>query len=676
MEYFDESLFDIGFLHSSSGTDSIPITLGSIGSSINAPDNVADTNACAEMPLTMPPVQFHTANHHNQEPYYVNTAPLQTGSCYEERPEGHYARLSELNVSSVTPAEAPTSARSGLNFYVQKAAEQRARSRSRGPETGQRGRSRSARSRQPRSRSRGCSASRDIMALYTNRPVSTCKLREASSSPERDSISHGRRRQSISPETKDNKQKGQSKKVSTTKRSPRGESKPKPQVLSKPANNNNIYSPKSSGVETSPNPSTTGKSSFMTLLEMDVETNAQIEKDLLAANSLKPANIKMMMIAHHAPNTSWACKDEVSVKAGDIVTGIYKQNQWLYIMTESKSVGFVPYAFTKPVKVMNNTKQRGAEPKTITKPVNGILKTSNHGKQKSRKSHPKYSVKVRTAADNDSLSSESSSAYTADDFVYTRNKSHPTKNHADCIVVDTDDIGSPLELSHSVEETGTYCSDSGISDPMSNHSEDLDLLHSPISHDSGVSVPTSTPTYLPTSTPRLPKERIVSVTTELLANSPYNSIKPAKESSEARTRFHGSATISDMPLGPLGARLAKISMGTRNTNKTDHMKLNKKLDSDTQDRARCSSTTPLSLRPEIPKDYNGPRVTVVFDYNGDNQDDLTVHSSDVVTVLNSEDIEWIWVQRRDGKEGFIPRDYVIPLELSAQNRRRVGISLL
>ena len=587
---------------------------------------------------------YHSSRLQNKT-HYVKTES--NTISYEEK-AGHYARLVELSSASRPVTSQGSTAE--LNFYVQKAAEQRARSK--GPE-GQRGRSRSTSRREARSRSRGHSASRDIISLYTNRPVSGNRLRQTSPSPDRTSGIRLSRKQSLSPD-----------RANKTK--------------SKKANNSKIETNINSNRQTSATVTTkttkfgdkmqTDKeTNFMTLLEMDIEKTAAIERELEAANSIKPAAVKMMMMANHSPSSSWTTKDEIAVKVGDNVTGLYKQNEWLYITTNSRQAGFVPYALTKPLKVTNiqKYKENLRLPLPSAKPVTGILKTSNYNKHKQRRTHPKFSVKVRTAADTDSLSSESSSA-TTENFVYTRHKSNGMSSHADCIVIDTDDIPLAFDRTHIGEETSTNCSDSGISDPSSNHSEDMDSLNSPL----GMTDERSVSGFpLHNLTPRLPNERIVSVTTELLTNSPCNSIKNSRIST--KNAYCTSSPISDSPLGPLGARLAQLSVDS----KGDSSKRNS-LNADMKERAKSTGTTPSSLRPEIPKDYNGPRVTVVYDYEGGNQDDLIVHSSDIVTVLNGEDIEWIWVQRRDGKEGFIPREFVIPLDLSIQNRRRVGISLL
>lgn len=615
------------------------MTLGSISSTAGSetasrPESFAGS-PWTDVTLNIPPSP-QTVHSIASEDHYVNidSPKIMNSEYYCEKTESHYARLSQVKSKIGNIRRIEETNTNSLNFYPKVANEQRARSQSRGRESRCRSKSRERPSegRSP-SRGRSASRSRDIMALYTNRPVSNCKLVDRSPSPPRRQnsgrASVSERDSGISFQEKDEDM------------------------------------------------------NFVTLLEMDTEKCAQIEQQLTRANSLKPANIKMMMIASHCPTNDWSAKDEISARAGAIVTGIYKQNEWLFAMTEDRDVGFIPFAYTKPVKVAEQL-QRGRRiaTKKITTPaaekqVTGILKHSSNHKQKSRRSPlPKYSVKVRTVTDTDSLSSDASAAI-MDDFVYTRQQNRIPSPPSTCIIIDTDSNFSPPMLP-TPEEMGTYSSDSGISDPNSNHSDDLDMLHSPSGftfgmhrkvafcdslEDSGIG------SVDKTAKPKAPVERIVSVTTENLGRETPTTGKSRRE------RF---SDISSQPLGPLGARLAKISINHQKQDQSrdsSKPKSNKSaLAKDMKDRAKSSG--PSSLRPEIPKDYGGPRVTVVFDYDGENDDDLVVHASDVVTVLNGEDIEWIWVLRRDGKEGFIPRDYVIPVELSVRNRRQIGVTAL
>lgn len=580
---------------------------------------------------------------------------------YFEKAEGHYARLTDLNIKKTdcsTPT--PDTQSDTLGFYRQKAAEHRSRSRGRNTDDQEnRGRTRSARSSsqpdQARSRSRGRSASRDIMALYTNKQMAERRLREKSTSPERNSVSHlAEHNQRL--------------------KAMYGQMSKKEKSRAWINNQAQHLPTKTSTTTMLDSPLQRPK------LEVDVERIYQIERELLAANSLRPAEVRMVMMATHTPKSGWESKDEVAVKAGELVIARYKQNEWVHVQTRDNCKGFVPYAYAKPVRVITSksadhvvTRQRRKSPlPSSAKPVTGILKTSQSSKQP--RNTQKHSVKVRTSVDNESLSSECSSAY-MDDFVFTRAPNAFTNNNTDCMVFESDELNQKMELPLQGEDTGTYCSDSGISDPSSTHSEDSELLHSPISSIDPFSLERL---GLPLPNSRLHKERIVSVTTHMLEPSqPKTDNRKSIKASSVNARFnHGlSSPITEMPLGPLGARLSKLELEQKGNTKSEPQ--DKKLGSDMKDRAKRSSNTPISLRPEIPKDYNGPRVTVVFDYNAENEDDLAVKASDVVTVLNGEDIEWIWVQRRDGREGFMPREYVIPLDLSHQpSRRRIGVSLL
>ncbi len=57
----------------------------------------------------------------------------------------------------------------------------------------------------------------------------------------------------------------------------------------------------------------------------------------------------------------------------------------------------------------------------------------------------------------------------------------------------------------------------------------------------------------------------------------------------------------------------------------------------------------------------GPQLTVLFDYIAQDENDVTVHNHDVVTLLNNEDSDWIYVRTERGKEGFIPSMYAVNL---------------
>ena len=48
----------------------------------------------------------------------------------------------------------------------------------------------------------------------------------------------------------------------------------------------------------------------------------------------------------------------------------------------------------------------------------------------------------------------------------------------------------------------------------------------------------------------------------------------------------------------------------------------------------------------------------LYSYRARMEDDLPVQRGDWLVILNAGDRNWLWVRRRDGLEGFVPRSYV------------------
>jgi len=236
--------------------------------------------------------------------------------------------------------------------------------------------------------------------------------------------------------------------------------------------------------------------------------------------------------------------------------------------------------------------------------------------------------------------------------------------YADCLVVDTE------HKYDGIEDLRAYCSDSGISEPNSNHSDELDSIASPGRQPLHRAMPGSRASV--ESEPRINFMDI-------------NMLQAPRHHSDSEfLRQVGNRTpakhdqISFMPLGPLGERL----QGGRRDNpspfymniddyQTINPSRNQPISSEIKARAQQNShKLPSQFQSEIPKDYNGPRVRVIYSYRGENDDDLDVDPGEIITILNGEDIEWIWVQRRDGREGFIPREYVLPLDVCRPKVRK------
>jgi len=71
-----------------------------------------------------------------------------------------------------------------------------------------------------------------------------------------------------------------------------------------------------------------------------------------------------------------------------------------------------------------------------------------------------------------------------------------------------------------------------------------------------------------------------------------------------------------------------------------------------------------SSQPDIHPFFKDPsgRYVVLYSYNAQDENDLSVERGQCVTVLNSDDPDWFWVSKFDGQEGFVPSGFIYPLD--------------
>ena len=62
------------------------------------------------------------------------------------------------------------------------------------------------------------------------------------------------------------------------------------------------------------------------------------------------------------------------------------------------------------------------------------------------------------------------------------------------------------------------------------------------------------------------------------------------------------------------------------------------------------------------------RYVVLYSYNAQDENDLSVERGQCVTVLNSDDPDWFWVSKFDGQEGFVPSGFIYPLDAIQRQR--------
>jgi len=83
-----------------------------------------------------------------------------------------------------------------------------------------------------------------------------------------------------------------------------------------------------------------------------------------------------------------------------------------------------------------------------------------------------------------------------------------------------------------------------------------------------------------------------------------------------------------------------------------------------------------SSQPEVHpffKDSFG-KFIVLYSYYAQDENDLSVERGQLVTLLNKDDPEWLWVVRGDGHEGFVPAGFIYPLD-AIQKQQHLSMSL-
>lgn len=128
---------------------------------------------------------------------------------------------------------------------------------------------------------------------------------------------------------------------------------------------------------------------------------------------------------------------------------------------------------------------------------------------------------------------------------------------------------------------------------------------------------------------------------------PYTYCIPVTEQSNKPILRNGVESVSSFPPGSVTPELVKNV--PNNASRKNIQTYSGDDNSGPNFKNTCSQ--------EFVKKHHG-RYIVLFDYNALQEDDITTHRGEKVTVLNKDDIDWYWVIADDGREGFIPREYL------------------
>jgi len=132
---------------------------------------------------------------------------------------------------------------------------------------------------------------------------------------------------------------------------------------------------------------------------------------------------------------------------------------------------------------------------------------------------------------------------------------------------------------------------------------------------------------------------------------------------------HNSTSANNMTVG-------KINQGLEQSDTDSFQDSSLKLNVRGGQSRSSSLLSESSSQPEIHpffKDSFG-KFIVLYSYHAQDENDLSVERGQLVTLLNKDDPEWLWVVRSDGHEGFVPAGFIYPLD-AIQKQQHMNMNL-
>jgi len=130
-------------------------------------------------------------------------------------------------------------------------------------------------------------------------------------------------------------------------------------------------------------------------------------------------------------------------------------------------------------------------------------------------------------------------------------------------------------------------------------------------------------------------------------------------------------TAATIPSSTTGKINAGLEQSDTDSFQDSSLKLNVRSG---QSRSSSMLSESSSQSPEIHpffKDSFG-KFIVLYSYHAQDENDLSVERGQLVTLLNKDDPEWLWVVRGDGHEGFVPSGFIYPLD-AIQKQQHINI---
>ena len=335
-------------------------------------------------------------------------------------------------------------------------------------------------------------------------------------------------------------------------------------------------------------------------------SQSELELKLESSNSLAPANIPMLVVESYFPPKEWTSRDEVPVSRGMVVNAMFKTYEWICVRTPLERTGFIPFSCVQAIGITKKTKDFSQQfPETQ-------IARSTHRRSPFKKSN-------------------------------SLNRTHK-KGHLD---KGTQSDSEMLTVKREVREAAKtavrgYHTKTGCSD-LNNNTKPV-LAKQQRAFTQPLPCKAMKPTLVPHQTTVPQKGTVVPSQTETKPQEKkVEEIVPECPSSVERRRQKAKEIYFAHDMSSIGFMLPHVKSPVKSP------VLNLSFSSD------VSEVSSVFTKCE------GPRLTVLFDYRAQDENDVSVRQNDVVTLLNDEDEDWLWVKTDKGREGFIPRIYAVNL---------------
>ena len=353
------------------------------------------------------------------------------------------------------------------------------------------------------------------------------------------------------------------------------------------------------------------KSTIVASFAQYPRSQSELELKLESSNSLSPANIPMLVVESYFPPKEWTSRDEVPVTRGMVVNAMFKTCEWICVRTPLERTGFIPFCCVQALGIKKNTKDFSQQfPETLA--TKTVHRRSPFKKSNSlNRTYHHYNVDKGTQSDSEMLTVKRAVREAAKTAVRGYQKktvqSDLNNNKRPVLVKDQRAFTQPLPCK--------------AMKPAA-------VSQQPLVPHKNTTVHSQTEIK-----PELPQRKVMEKVRV-----------PECPSSVERRRQKAKEIYFAHDMSSIGFMLPHVKSPVKSP------VLNLSFSSDVSEVSSVFTKT------------EGPRLTVLFDYRAQDENDVTVRQNDIVTLLNDEDEDWLWVRTDKGREGFIPRIYAVNLE--------------